>query len=334
MIACRNANFRGAFGQKYDCSTRRISYFRYFTYIQLILCLMSTIFRLIIFLGGYLVCFNAVAASPKQGFPDTTISPVAASDSIPAKVYHVKWKYELPAGVGFMIGSSFGFKALDNVAAFKESDLAGLNPQNVNAFDRPIIFMNPAGFQAAHKTSNLFLNISVLSPLVLALDKNIRKDWLDLISLYLVTHAVDNAVYFATTFPIRRARPLTYNKDVPLADRIGIGKSNSFFSGHVSFSSTATFFLVKVYTDYHQIKGWNRILLYGAASVPPALVGYYRMKAGKHFKTDVITGFVVGAASGILVPEWHRNKHKIKGIALEPFYTPGSGGVTLRYSFH
>jgi membrane-associated phospholipid phosphatase len=257
---------------------------------------------------------------------------VFAQDSLKQKVYNVKVKYELPAATAFLIGSSFAFKALDGVSSFKAADVVNLDPNSVNSFDRSIIFMNPAGFAEAHKRSNMFLNISVLSPIVLALDKNIRHDWLDLISLYLVTHAVDNTVYFAAAFPVRRARPLTYNQEIPVAERIGRAKSNSFFSGHVSFSTTATFFLVKVYTDYHQIKGLKRILLYGAASVPPAMVGYYRMRAGRHFKTDVMLGYLVGASSGILVPEMHRNKgkHTDKSMSLEPFYNPEYSGVTLK----
>jgi membrane-associated phospholipid phosphatase len=257
---------------------------------------------------------------------------VFSQDSTRQKVYNVKVKYELPAATAFLIGSSFAFKALDNVSAFEASDVINLDPRSVNWFDRPIIDMDPTKFAEFHKRSNNFLNLSVLSPIVLALDKNIRHDWLDLISLYLVTHAVDNTVYFAAAFPIRRARPLTYNQSIPVYQRIGRAKSNSFFSGHVSFSTTATFFAVKVYTDYHQIKGLKRILLYGAASVPPAMVGYYRMKAGRHFKTDVMLGYLVGASSGILVPEMHRNKGKNtdKRVSLEPFYNSEYTGVTMK----
>lgn len=257
---------------------------------------------------------------------------VYSQDSARQKVYNVNVKYELPAATAFLIGSSFAFKALDNVSSFKAADVINLDRNSVNWFDRPIINMNPAGFADAHKRSNMFLNISVLSPIILALDKNIRHDWLDLVSLYLVAHAVDNTAYFAAAFPIRRARPLTYNQEIPVNERIGRAKSNSFFSGHVSFSTTATFFLVKVYTDYHQIKGLKRILLYGAASVPPAMVGYYRMKAGRHFKTDVMLGYLIGASSGILVPEMHRNKgkHTDKSMSLAPFYNPEYSGVTLK----
>lgn len=309
-------------------------FFREFHYFGRIL-IYPTMQRFFFFLPCYLLIFKVSAA--QSGLAASYITgqdlPVI-TDSVPDKIYHVKLKYELPASAAFLTGSYFGFSELDKVAAFTESDLQKLNPDNINGFDRPVINMNPAGFQSAHERSNLFLNASILSPLILALDKDIRKDWLDLITLYLVAHAVDNTVYFATTFPVRRARPLTYNTNLSVKERTGVGKSNSFFSGHVSFSSTATFFLVKVYTDYHHIKGWKRLLLYGAASVPPSLVGYYRMRAGRHFKTDVLTGFVIGAASGILVPELHRNKGKDKRLSVAPFYTPLSSGVTLTFSLN
>ena len=48
------------------------------------------------------------------------------------------------------------------------------------------------------------------------------------------------------------------------------------------------------------------MILYTVASIPPAFVAAYRMKAGKHFRTDVIAGFVVGGAMGIMIPDLHR----------------------------
>jgi len=258
------------------------------------------------------------------------------ADTIPQsdKVYNVKWKYELPGAVAYILGSSFAFKELDKVAALDESDILKLHPADVNSFDRPVIFRDPAHFAIAFKRSDLFLNLSVLSPIILGLDKEVRKDWLDLISMYLVTHAVDNTLYFAMAYSIRRPRPLTYSDRIPMEAKVGTGRSNSFFSGHVSFSATSTFFLVKVFTDYHEIKGLKRILLYTAASVPPALVGYYRMRAGRHFKSDVIVGYLVGASSGILIPEIHRNKGKERKIALEPFYAPGYSGVSMKVALN
>lgn len=243
-------------------------------------------------------------------------------------MYHVNYKWEVPVAAVFMGASYFGFRALDKHASYTEEDVKYLDPQNINAFDRPVAYFDPAGFDHAQKTSDLLLNISVVSPVLLAFDKRVRRDWADAITLFVFTHAVNNAVYFAAAGSIRRARPLTYNPALPIEEKIGEAKSNSFFSGHVSFSATSTFFMAKLFTDYHQIKGWKRLAIYTAAAVPPGLVGYYRMQAGKHFRTDVLTGLIVGATCGILVPELHRNKNKEPKWSMTPFFSPYSSGLT------
>lgn len=257
---------------------------------------------------------------------------LATADSLDHKIYRVNLKYELPGSLVFMTGSFFGFKELDKVSVMSEADVLRLNPARVNGFDRPVISYDPARFDAAESRSDFFLNLSIVSPVLLAIDKRIRKDWLDLLTLYMVSHAVDNTIYFAAAFPVRRARPLTYNPDLPMSFRTGEARSNSFFSGHVSFSATSTFFLVKVLTDYHHIRGWQRLALYTAAAIPPGLVGYYRMQAGKHFRTDVLLGLAIGAASGILVPEFHRKLQQQKHLTLQPYITPyGGSGLSLNY---
>lgn len=250
-----------------------------------------------------------------------------------SKIYSVSPKYEFTTGIVLIGLSSLGFKKLAKISYLSKDDILRLNPNDINKFDRPIAFKNPDYFPTAQKRSDLFLNISLITPLILMADKEIRHDWLDLTSMYLMTHAFDNVLYFAATFPIRRPRPLAYNPKISVDDRAGDGKSISFFSGHVSFSSTATFFFVKVYTDYNQIKGIKRVGLYTLASIPPALVAYYRTQAGKHFKTDVITGFIAGAVSGILVPEWHKKNKKDKKVSLYPVYDPHYGGLSANWTF-
>ena len=256
----------------------------------------------------------------------------AQYDSMRFKVYKTNPKIEIPIPAAFFVGSYFGFKALDKYASMTEEDVLKLNPETINSFDRPVAFYNSANFTSAQKTSDMLLDAALVTPVFLLLDKKIRKDWKDILSLFLVTHAVDNVIYFSSVTAVRRPRPLTYNPAVPLPEKTGDGKSNSFFSGHTSWSATSTFFLVKIYTDYHQIKGFKRLLLYTGATIPPALVGYYRLEAGKHFKTDVLTGLVVGALCGITVPELHRNKNKINSISMTPFMMQGANGVSLTYN--
>ncbi|MFC5409574.1 phosphatase PAP2 family protein [Larkinella bovis] len=263
----------------------------------------------------------------------STIS-FAQPDSLPASPYRIHRSYEL-AGSGVLLGASyFGFRKLDRVATLDAAEVAKLNPVRINAFDRPIASLNPAGFETAQKRSDLFLNLSIASPLLLLLSKPIRHDALDLLGMYATAHVVNNLLYFGTAFSIRRARPLTYNALLPLDQKTGPAKSNSFYSGHVSFSTTATFFGAKVLTDYYRIRGWKRAAIFSVAAVPPILVGVNRMKAGKHFPTDVLTGFLIGAACGIGVPEWHKFRRKTAGLAFRPEVSFAcQRGLAVTYSF-
>lgn len=258
------------------------------------------------------------------GQPDTTLfSP-----------YRVSKPYELTGSVLFIGVSYLGFRELDRVATLSADEVATLTPSQINAFDRPVIYGDPARFPAAQKRSDLFLNVALVAPLLLAIDPRIRKDWLDLVSLYAVTHSVNNLMYFATAFSIRRARPFTYNPALPLDQKTGEAKSNSFYSGHVSFSTTATFFAAKILTDYHHIKGWKRIAIFTGAAIPPILVGVNRIEAGKHFRTDVLVGFIVGAACGIGIPQLHKQNRRNAQLSFGPTLIPtGQSGLMLTYVF-
>ncbi|GAB3898549.1 hypothetical protein GCM10028803_18180 [Larkinella knui] len=255
-------------------------------------------------------------------------------DSVSRSPYRVYRAYELSGSFAILGASIFGYRALDRHSNFNADDVAKLNPARINAFDRPIAYLDPSRFEGAQKRSDRFLNLSIASPILLMLSKDLRKNGLDLLAIYTTTHAVNNLLYFATAFPIRRARPLTYNPAVSITDKTGNAKSNSFYSGHVSFSTTATFFGAKVLTDHYRIKGWKRIAIFSVAAVPPILVGVNRMHAGKHFRTDVMTGFLVGAACGIGVPELHKISRKKGQLSFRPNLSlTGQRGATVTYLF-
>ncbi|MFC1760229.1 phosphatase PAP2 family protein, partial [Candidatus Neomarinimicrobiota bacterium] len=120
---------------------------------------------------------------------------------------------------------------------------------------------------------------------------------------------------------IDRIRPFVYYPEVSLNSKIeGAGTQNSFFSGHTSAAATASFFMAKVYIDYHPEMKRKKWLLYAGAIIPPASVGYYRYKALRHFPSDIIVGIIAGAAAGILVPELHKVKiGKKKNMSISPF---------------
>jgi membrane-associated phospholipid phosphatase len=57
--------------------------------------------------------------------------------------------------------------------------------------------------------------------------------------------------------------------------------------------------------------------VWGAAAAVPAAVAYFRIQAGKHFLSDNIVGYAVGATAGIVVPQLHKVAAR-QGISFSP----------------
>jgi len=48
------------------------------------------------------------------------------------------------------------------------------------------------------------------------------------------------------------------------------------------------------------------VLIWSAAVLIPAVTGFSRVNTHNHFPTDVIVGYIVGAAIGYLIPVIHK----------------------------
>lgn len=248
------------------------------------------------------------------------------------RIYKTYPKWEIPVSLVLIGAASLGYKWMDQRASLTAEQVVALNPETINSFDRPAAYYDPATFKNAQSKSDILMTAFVASPLLLVFDKRIRRDWVDMVGMLLVAHAVDNTIFFSTLLMVRRPRPLTYNPSLPVEAKTGVGKTNAFPSGHVSWTATSIFFIAKVYTDYHRIKGWKRLLIFTAAAAPPTLIGYYRVHAGSHFATDAMVGGLLGAACGIGIPELHRMSKKVDGLSLQPFSMYGANGISLSYT--
>lgn len=119
------------------------------------------------------------------------------------------------------------------------------------------------------------------------------------LSTLMLTDAVKNSV--------RRNRPFVYYDGAPLEVRMEADARKSFFSGHTSLTACNTFFAAKVWNDMHPDSRWAPVV-WSAAALVPAYVGWQRVEAGKHYPSDVIAGAVVGAAVGYLIPAIHLDR--------------------------
>jgi membrane-associated phospholipid phosphatase len=263
------------------------------------------------------------------------IAPTSATDNVSPqqreKIYKTNPKWEIPASLALIGAASLGYKWMDQRASLTAEQVVALSPLNINSFDRPAAYYDPTGFASANSKSDILMTVFVASPLLLVFDKKIRGDWVDMLTMLGAAHGIDNTIFFSSILLVRSPRPLTYNPALSIEEKIGVGKTNSFPSGHVSWTATSTFFMAKVYTDYHHIKGWKRMLFFTGAAVPPTLIGYYRVHAGRHFSSDAIVGGLLGAACGIGVPELHRISKKVDGLSIRPFFMNGSNGLALTY---
>jgi membrane-associated phospholipid phosphatase len=206
-----------------------------------------------------------------------------------------------------------------------------LDPNDINRFDRPATRQDADFVATAQILSDVGLYSSYALPLLLFADPEIRKDWAEILLLYLETEAiVVNLFYWGGKIPVDRIRPIVYNQDIPYADKTYKTNNNSFYSGHTASSAAASFFVAKVYCDYHPELGNKKYIIYSLAVIPPAFTGYFRYKGMKHFPTDVLTGFIVGAGTGLLVPHLHKQKNS--NFALVPF-TGMYNGIAFSLNF-
>ena len=110
-----------------------------------------------------------------------------------------------------------------------------------------------------------------------------------------------------------------------LDERVNDQARLSFLSGHTSITAAMTFISARVLTDIHPDSKWNKFIWVSAITIP-AFNGYLRSRAGKHFPTDVMAGYALGASIGLLIPRIHRLEHFSIG--------PGDlGGLSLTYNF-
>ncbi len=221
-----------------------------------------------------------------------------------------------------------GLAIANNVKPLTLAEIELLTPDDIPSYDRNTV-RNFSG--KAHNTSDFFLFGSMALPVVLMADKHIRKDFVTIGTMASQAFLLNAGLTTITKGTVQRVRPYAYNPLVPVEEKMGKTTKMSFFSGHTSAVSVLSFFSAKVYTDYHPDSKWKPVI-WTAAAVIPATTGYLRYRAGKHFPTDVIVGYGVGAAIGVLIPHLHRSK-KNRSFKLSPMATGDAVGLNLRGVF-
>jgi len=243
--------------------------------------------------------------------------------------YEISVKRDVPllsVGIG---GRIAGLVIKNNTEPLTALEVAMLRPEDISNFDRNAIFNNS---RTAGNVSDVLIYSAHAMPLLFLSNKKSRSGALEIGVIGLEVLFLNSATTTLTKTLVKRTRPTVYN---PLTDTDLESISStrlSFFSGHTSGTAAMFFFSGKVFADHFPDSKWKPVV-WSAAAIVPAVAAYTRVKSGKHFPTDVITGYTVGALFGILVPHFHKKriKDKDKRIGFSVFSISNGLGITMQW---
>ncbi|MCW8809482.1 MAG: phosphatase PAP2 family protein [Ignavibacteriaceae bacterium] len=212
-------------------------------------------------------------------------------------------------GSGAAVGAT-ALLIISNLDPLTMEQINDLNPDDVNSFDRQFI-----GPLHPDHAGDILLVGSYLLPLTFLAVDDTRKDFWDLGLMYGEVLLINAGLTGIVKGTVTRIRPFAYDSNTPIEKKTDTDARVSFYSGHTSFTASACFFTARVFSEY-LTDNTAKILIWSAAAIYPAVSGILRVNAHSHFPTDVIVGYIVGAAIGYLIPELHKS-NKENNISLQ-----------------
>lgn len=241
--------------------------------------------------------------------------------------YETSWAVDGPL-LGISLGlNGLGFKFIQDKEPLTAEELQAISREDVPGFDRWA-----AGNYSARADEISYYPFygSFAVPVIMMLTDQQRPHAGQISVLFIESMATTGALYTITAGLVNRSRPLAYNGGLSDGLRSEAGARRSFFAGHTAATASATFFAAKVFNDFNP-DSWAKPYVWTAAALVPAWVGYLRLEGGKHFLSDNILGYGIGALSGILIPEFHKKENS--QLILSPAMGAEYQGVSMSYTF-
>ncbi|QIX60381.1 phosphatase PAP2 family protein [Hymenobacter sp. BT18] len=250
-------------------------------------------------------------------------APVAKAQQAESP-YRTRFVVDAPITVGLGAVSGLGLYLVQQKNGLSQQQLAALNKNDVPKFDRFVA--GNYSDQAQLNSDALCYGSLLVAPGLLVLNDNARGRYGQVAALYLQTMLATDAVFTMSVGTVTRYRPFLYGTEGPENKRSSRIATNSFFAGHTAHTATATFFAAKVFHDFNPDSPAEPFV-WGAAALVPAAVAYYRMEAGKHFLSDNLVGYAVGATMGVVVPQLHKTTGRT-GVSLVPMQGLNANGYS------
>ncbi|NUN08389.1 MAG: phosphatase PAP2 family protein [Ignavibacteriaceae bacterium] len=189
------------------------------------------------------------------------------------------------------------------VEPLTDGEVSALNRNEINGFDIGATYnYSPAGALA----SDILLGTTALSPLLLMLSPEIKKDAAGYLMMFAEMSMFTLSATYLVKSNVKRIRPYAYNENVPLEEKTNSETRRSFFSGHASFAFASAVFVSETFAEYYPESKYKNVVR-GAALLTATATGYLRYYAGRHFPSDIIAGAVVGGAIGYIIPKINKS---------------------------
>lgn len=249
------------------------------------------------------------------------------SDTKRPSPYKVTFKKDGPIIAGLLGLNVLGVHLIQNKKDLTPEELATRTRDKVPFFDRGNV-----GYydDDINRASYPPFYASFAWPVVMMLvDGDQTRNIGQVLTLYIETMAVTGAMFSITAGAINRSRPLVYGSQTPMGTRLSNNSQRSFYAGHTAATAASSFFTAKVFSDMNPDSKLKPFIWVAAAALP-AVVGYQRYKSGQHFLSDNVLGYALGAATGILIPHWHKTRKSDK-LTVMPGFGTNYQGVALVY---
>ena len=240
-----------------------------------------------------------------------------------ASPYSLSLKRELSYGGAAALTLGTGYLIESGIDDIKLSDL---DLWKVPAIDRGAMRFASVG---ARDASDITAYASVALPGLLIFGGESRQDAGRLLLMLGETLALNYGVTSILKSSIQRPRPYLYRDSADGSQVVESFDRTSLPSAHTSNAAAGGFFFGTAFCHYYPDSKLKPVVWTVAAGVP-ALTGYLRVRGGQHFPTDVIAGYLIGAAIGYAVPTLHRKP--LAGGKLTVL--PSGAGLYLNYALN
>jgi membrane-associated phospholipid phosphatase len=227
---------------------------------------------------------------------------------------------------GGLVAGITGLLMINTIRPLTPEQIAGLDPAGINAFDRRSI-----GAYREDVAADVLLCASFLLPLNFLWNEKMKRDWQLLGVMGAEVVLIQSGLNAIIKSSVLRTRPYAYDPATAMDKKTDKDARVSFYSGHTATAAALSFYVARVFSDYLE-GSRTETLIWTAAFLYPAVVGYLRVDSAHHFPTDVISGYAIGALIGYFIPALHKQENS-RHLSFAYRLSADFSGISLIYGF-